>query len=110
MVLEFVHVPMGNDLCVVIRGGDLPHLGAVAVAQARPSLQDPTKRSATTSVITLLGHKEDVVARQVAHELAARLDKNVVVCCGIHVDNITTDELQFVDEAVTRFCKTFPAE
>ena len=104
IVVEFTAVAMGNDLCVVIAGGELPHLGAVAVAQARPSLQDKTKLSATTSVITLLGHKEDVVASRVAHALAARLNKNVVVCCGIHVDDIRPDELEFVDKVVRQYC------
>ena len=107
IVIDFSTIAMGNDLCVVIAGGEVPHLGAVAVAQARPSLQDKTKLSATTSVITLLGHKEDVVAKRVAHALAARLNKNVVVCCGIHVDDIRPDELQFVEGAVRRFCEKF---
>jgi hypothetical protein len=107
IVVDFTSVAMGNDLCVVIAGGELPHLGAVAVAQARPSLQDKTKLSATTSVITLLGHKEDVVATRVAHALAARLNKNVVVCCGIHVDDIRPDELMFVEDVIRRFCENF---
>ena len=107
IAIEFTAVPMGNDLCVVIAGGEIPHLGATAVAQARPSLEDKTKLSATTSVITLLGHKEDVVATRVAHALAARLNKNVAVCCGIHVDDIRPDELEFVQGAVRRFIEKF---
>jgi hypothetical protein len=82
----------------------------VAVAQARPSLQDSSKRSATTSVITLLGHKDDAIARRVAHALAAKLDKNVVVSCGIHVDRITQDELDSIDIAVSTFCDSYPQE
>jgi hypothetical protein len=107
IIIEFTSVPMGNDLCVVIAGGEVPHLGAVAVAQVRPSLQDGAKLSASTSVITLLGHKEDVIARKVAHVLAAKLNKNVAVCCGIHVDDITPDELSFVERAVQRFCEAY---
>jgi hypothetical protein len=109
IAVDFTSVAMGNDLCVVIAGGELPHLGAVAVAQARPSLADKTKTSATTSVITLLGHKEDVIASRVAHALAARLKKNVVVCCGIHVDDIRADEMTFVEDVIRRFCENFGA-
>jgi hypothetical protein len=105
--IEFVPVAMGNDLCVSIFGGEIPHLGAVAVAQVRPSLRDPAQRSASTSVITLLGHKEDVIASRVAHDLAAKLNKNVAVCCGIHVDHISTEELEFIDAAMARFCESF---
>lgn len=108
IIIEFVAIPMGDDLCIVIAGGEVPHLGAVAVAQARPSLKDRSKVSATTSVITLLGHKEDDISRRVAHALAAKLNKNVVVCCGIHVDAITPDEMTFIDRAVSWFYDTYP--
>lgn len=103
--VEVLTIPMGNDLCVIITGGNRPHLGAVAVSQVRPSLDDPSQVSASTSVITLLGHKEDAIVQKAGQKLAAALNKNVVVCCGIHVDKITQDELQFIDEAVERFCK-----
>jgi len=96
---------MGDDHCVIITGGDRPHVGAVALAQARPSLRDPSTVSATTSVLTLLGHKEDVVAHRVAQRLASALNRNVVVCCGIHVDAISPAELEFIDQAVNRFCE-----
>ncbi len=91
---------------MVIMGGERPHLGAVALAQVRPSLENASMLSATTSVITLLGHKDDVVAKRVAERLAAKLNKNVVAVCGIHVDHITADELEFVNEAIERFLET----
>jgi len=104
VTLEAVPVPMGNDLCLVITGGDRPHLGAVALAQARPSLEDSSKVSASTSVLTVLGHKEDILARNAAQCLAAGLNRTVAVCCGIHVDAISPDELRFVEEAIERLC------
>jgi hypothetical protein len=110
IVIDFTSIPMGNDLCIVIAGGDAPHLGAAAVAQARPSLQDSSKRSATTSVIALVGHKDDEIARSVAHTLAVKLNKNVVVCCGIHIDRITKDELDSIQNAVNEYCENYPRE
>ncbi len=109
IALRALTTPMGKDLCVVITGGDRPHLGAVALAQPRPSLRDPARVSASTSVLTLLGHKEDLLARSVAERLASALNTNVVVCCGIHVDGITADELKAVEEAVDRFCESAAA-
>ncbi len=100
-----VTIAMGTDVCVVITGGDRPHLGAVALAQSRPSLKDPSRVSASTSVLTLLGHKEDVIAHRVAERLAAAWNTNVVVCCGIHADSISNDELKALDEAISRFCE-----
>lgn len=104
ITLEAVDVPMGDDHCLVITGGGRPHLGAVALAQARPSLRDPSKVSASTSVLTLLGHKEDIVAHRAAERLAAALNCNVAVCCGIHLDAISAVELEFIDRAIDRFC------
>lgn len=95
-------VSMGDDYCLIITGGDRPHLGAVALSTPRPSLADPEQVSASTSVLTLVGHKEDEVARKIGHQFAARLNCQVVVACGVHLDNITRDELvmmgQMLDE------------
>lgn len=96
--IELVTIEMGNDLCVVITGGESPHLGAVAIAQARPSLLDHSKTSATTSTIVLLGHQEDELAKGVAGQLATQTGKNVVVCCGIHLEKITSSEIAAVEQ------------
>ncbi|WP_434510820.1 hypothetical protein [Desulfitobacterium sp. AusDCA] len=89
-------VPMGNDLCVIISGGEVPHLGAVSVSQVRKSLSDSQKISSSTSIITLLGHKEDALAKEVSESLASQLNKNIVCCCGIHLDNATSTEIETV--------------
>jgi len=41
---------VGKDLLVAIWGGERPHIGAVAIAQPRPSLKDPAQISSTGSV------------------------------------------------------------
>lgn len=87
---------IGEDLCVIISGGDSPHIGAVTLSLPRPGLSDSTTNSSSTSILTLPGHKDDEAARQVSHILASRLNKNVVVTCGIHVDDITVKEIDTV--------------
>lgn len=89
-------IPIGEDLCVIISGGDCPHIGCVTLSVPRPSLTDECVVSATTSVLNLLGHKDDEAAHYVSHELSAKLNKNVVVTCGIHVGNITNDEIKII--------------
>jgi len=91
---------MGKDWNVVITGGEIPHLGAVALGIPRTSLQNPEHTSATVSVLTLTGHKEDEVARPAAHFLASRLNAPVVVSCGIHNDNIKPEDIRRVGEMV----------
>ncbi|MCR4402046.1 MAG: hypothetical protein NUW12_04575 [Firmicutes bacterium] len=84
----------GNDLVVTITGGDAPHIGSVAVAVPRPSLRDPSVTSATASVITLVGHKDDELAKPIAEFMAARLKVAVVAVVGIHVDGATPDDVE----------------
>ncbi len=87
---------VGKDLCVIISGGDSPHIGSVTLSVPRPSLSDSSKVSSTTSILNLLGHKDDEAAKYVSHALSSALNKNVVVTCGIHVDNITAEEINVV--------------
>jgi hypothetical protein len=110
IALRMTCVPMGRDLAVSLCGGDRAHIGAVAVSQSRPSLEAGGATSATTSVIALLGHKEDDLARTLAARFAAGLDAAVSVACGIHMEAIRPGELkdilamaeELTTEALTR--------
>lgn len=84
---------VGEDLCLIISGGDSPHIGCVTLSVPRPSLADKNVVSATTSILNLIGHKDDEAAKYVSHTLSSKLNKNVVVTCGIHVNNITAEEI-----------------
>lgn len=74
----------------------------MAISQPRPSLRNPEETSASTSVVTLLGHKEDQVACDVARELAVKTKGTVTVACGIHMDDITSDEITTVCQLVSQ--------
>lgn len=87
---------LGADLALTLSGGDRPHIGAVAVSQPRPSLLGGGGTSTTTSVIALLGHKEDELARQVAARVALATAGTVCVACGIHLEAISAAELEDV--------------
>ena len=91
--IEAVALLCGGDLSVTICGGETWHIGAAALAAPRPSLKDPEEVSASASVICLVGHKEDEVARHAALELATTFSCNVNVAVGIHVDNATKADL-----------------
>lgn len=87
---------VGEDLLVYIWGGERPHIGAVAMAQPRPSLADPSVVSATASVFTYVGHKEDDLAKAVAETLSAALDCKVVVTAGAHWDGLDAADIEQV--------------
>lgn len=89
---------IGDDLLVAISGGERPHIGAVSVAQPRPSLKDAGKMSASASVFCMVGHKEDNLAKDVSEMLAASLNKAVVVTAGIHWDNLNDVGIEIVNQ------------
>lgn len=95
-VVEAEAVRIGPDILVYVWGGERPHIGAVAAAQPRPSLADPSKTSATASVLSYVGHKEDGVAKEMAEAISARFNTNAVVTAGIHWDNLPTDGIQII--------------
>ena len=88
----FSHAGLGVNLL----GGSEPHIGAVAVAIPRPSLARPGRRSATTSVLALVGHKDDELARFVATQLARALGVTVVVTAGVHVPRARSSDITAV--------------
>ena len=92
--LEAEAVRIGTDILVYIWGGDRPHIGSVAAAQPRPSLEEPSRVSATASVLTYPGHKEDGLVKDAAELFAVELQTNVVVTAGMHWDNLDEDGIQ----------------
>lgn len=91
---------MGKDLNISIYGGEKPHIGAIALGIPRPSLDDKTKISSSVSVLTITGHKEDLIVQSTAKKLAKALNTTVVVACGIHIDNITYEEIKTLDNVI----------
>lgn len=104
IVLEAIM--MGQDIHVSLFGGEQAHIGAIALAQSRPSTHHSNQRSTSTSVITVFGHKEDALAKQSAERIAIALGGVVTVSCGIHFDSASHDLIQEVivacDQLVTQ--------
>ena len=94
-LLEAVAVRCGDDLTVVIGGGEKQHIGAVAVGVPRPSLKDKNIVSSSASVLCLTGHKEDLLARKAALELARMLGHTVTV--GLHIDNASAEAIAMLE-------------
>jgi len=86
---------IGEDYLLSVWGGKA-HIGAVAMAQPRPSLENPARLSATASVFCYIGHKEDEPAKRISEKLAAALGTKVVVAAGLHWDNISPDGIKQV--------------
>ncbi|MEG2291538.1 MAG: hypothetical protein RSC24_16315 [Clostridium sp.] len=87
-------IKMGTNWNISIYGGDIPHIGAVAIGIPRLSLEDKNKISSSVSLITVTGHKEDIIVQNAAKIISSKINNTVVVCCGIHIENITFEEIQ----------------
>ena len=80
------------------------HIGAVALAD-----YDAAHGTASVSVITRAGHKEDLIARGAAYRVSKALQKPVCVLAGIHIDKAGPDEIRLLRRnaalVVTAFLK-----
>ncbi|SPF44811.1 hypothetical protein SBDP1_500035 [Syntrophobacter sp. SbD1] len=98
-VTEAMLQELGDDYLLSLWGG-VAHIGAVAMAQARPSLADPARLSATASVFCYVGHKEDEIVKFVSERLSSALGAKVVVAAGLHWDNLTASGIEQVRKNV----------
>lgn len=86
LLLEWERI--GDDLSVKLTGG-ASHVGAVAVG-----IFDSTSGRASSSVITVPGHREDGLALQGARKVSQASRSVTVFTVGIHVDDITKREIE----------------
>ncbi len=96
---------VGNDILLAVWGGESPHVGAVAIAEPRPSLKNPDEISATGSVYAVIGHKEDLPAKIMAEKVAARFNRRVVVTMGIHWDNLAPEAIKDIAKSIDQLEK-----
>jgi hypothetical protein len=90
--IEAVVTLCGKDISAAIGGGDTPHVGAAAVASPRESLKKDGRLSSSASVLCVMGHKDDMAAREAALRLAAEFNCNAAVSVGLHIDNAGEDD------------------
>lgn len=94
--VKLVAVRSGEELTVIISGGEKPHIGAIGISIPRPSLKDSNKVSASTSVFTLVGHKEDELSKQIAENIAKITKKVTVTIVGLHIDKATPQDIEYL--------------
>lgn len=86
-------IEAGNDLCIIVTGGEAPHIGSVSISVPRPSLKDSDILSATTSTYNFVNHKDDFIGNMFSQKITSALNKKTVVTCGIHFDSITPEQM-----------------
>lgn len=91
---------IGEDYEITMQGGEKPHIGCVVLAVPRPSLEENGKRSSTSSVLNVTGHKDEVLCRYLAEQTAAKENAVTVCCGGFHMDHMTKEQIKEVKQAV----------
>lgn len=108
--VKLVAAEVGNDLLVRIFGGTHPHIGAVAIGIPYSSQRTENGTSASVSVHTLVGHKDDSIAQWAADRIARTLNRIVVAVVGIHIDNAAMEEIEVLVETGKELVQEFLRE
>jgi len=87
---------IGKDFMVCLHNRNI-HLGAVAISQF-----DHETDRVSVSTITLLGHKDDVMAQKAAYTISKHTKRPVCAMAGIHIDNVTEREIDEIADNANR--------
>ena len=77
----------GDGIIVTIYNEN-EHIGAVAVGE-----YDLESHRASISVLTRLGHKDDIIAQKAAYLISKHMHGPSCIIAGVHLDNITEKEI-----------------
>ncbi len=86
---------VGQDMVVVITAGKA-HVGAVALAV--PCEKNAEGVTASCSVLTVPGHRDNIPAERAAMRLCKLLQRPISVTAGLHIDKATEEEIQLLLE------------
>jgi gallate decarboxylase subunit D len=100
-LVRLLAVDMGKDLAVRIFNAGA-HIGAVAIGE-----YDPEHARSSVSVITRLGHKDDAIAQKAAYEISKNFQITVCVIAGVHIDNISKEEIEVILRNTSGIIQTF---
>ncbi len=79
---------MGDDLVVLISGGDRPHLGTITAGARLEPIQ----------TVQLQNHKEFYITEEIAIRLRKEFSGNFAICCGTHLEQITKEEVKLLTD------------
>ena len=99
-VLKVSAGKIGSDIFISLEGGSAPHIGCVVQAIPRASLTGDGSNSATSSVLNLTGHKDEILCRKLAEMVCSRTGCVTVCTGGFHLDGIRKEQIQEVIRVV----------
>jgi len=83
---------IGRDRLFIITGGEEEHIGSATLIEKKGYLKTIIKE----------GHQDHVVSEKMANIIYDRIGKDLLVVCGIHIDDAGKEEIDIlVDNAQT---------
>ncbi len=92
---------IGNDCLLTLTGGR-EHVGAVGIGHF-----DEKSQRASSSVVTMPGHREEQLALQGARQVSRATKNTTVFVAGIHQENIGPEEIKDVVSAAEEMIADF---
>ena len=83
---------LGDDLLVLMTGGDRPHIGAAALASGEMK----------PAALCFPGHKDDIPAERIVRELSSVTSCRVAAVCGVHYDHFDGEVLKTFNASLDR--------
>jgi hypothetical protein len=83
-MVTLTHLFIGDDLLVIITGGD-EHIGGVSLLENN-----------SFSTISKKNHKDTVISKMLAPIIYDTLKRDVLVVCGIHIDDATKEDIDIL--------------
>ena len=83
---------MGDDIVILLTGG-VSHIGTHVTAI--PYEKDGSWH-VTLQTWNMISHRDDILAIPYARELALLTHHTVVCVCGVHLDDITREEIEYI--------------
>lgn len=97
-----IHAEMLNrDLLLEITGGDVPHLGSVVMYDTQ------TQAVTVQNFLSHHGrkHKDGMLAEKLINQIKAFLPGNCIITSGVHVDQISREQIAASFEMVNKLGK-----
>ena len=77
---------IGKDRLIVITGGEEEHIGSATLIEAKGHLQSMIKK----------GHQDHVVSEKMAKMIYDKMGEDLLVVCGIHIDDASKEEIEIL--------------
>ena len=98
--MEVKGAKVGEDLFLLVQGGEKPHIGCTVQAIPRLSLTGDGSVSCTSSVLNVTGHKDEMICRKLAEDVCKAAQAVVVCTGGFHIDGIKKEQIEEVVAAM----------